>query len=217
MLEPLLYRGGDAELRRAVLARLVAAPEMADRLGTHAAEDPAPGKARALLELAREAGVDPEVARRWAGEIAAHRDPVARVEAARAVAALGGRGAVRTLVDLLADPERVVRREAVAGLGTLGDPSAVTFLARVLGDGDEELQVAAAGALGRIATPDALPPLLALVQKRSLLSLRRATKPRMAALQAISRIGTPAALEALQSVAGGRDDLAEEARRLLAG
>lgn len=218
MLEAYLYRSADAELRGAVFALLLSTPGMAERLGAHAAEDPSPAKARTLLELARGPGVDPELARRWAGEVAGHRDPVARVEAARSVAALGGRGAVRALVDLLADPERVVRREAVAGLGALGEAAAVPFLARVLAEGgDEELQVAAAAALGRLGSADALPPLLAVVQKRSLLSLRRATRPRLAALQAIARIEGPAAREALQTVAAGRDDLADEARRLLAG
>ena len=74
----------------------------------------------------------------------------------------------------------------------------------------------AAAALGRIGSPEGLPPLLGVVNKRSLLTLKKATRPKMAALNAISRIQTPAARDALQSVASGRDDLAEEARRLLA-
>jgi hypothetical protein len=216
MLEGLLYRAPDAELKAAVFRALLGVEGQADRLIAHAVQDPSPVKARTLLELAGQAGVDPDVARRWAAEAAGHRDPVVRVEAVRSAAALGGRGALRVLVDLLGDSERLVRREAIHGLGTLGEGAAVPFLARLLGDSDEELQCMAAAALGRIGSPEGLPPLLGVVNKRSLLQLKKATRPKLAALSAMARIHTPAAREALQSVASGRDDLAEEARRLLA-
>lgn len=216
MLEGLLYRASEPELRGVVFRALLGVEGQADRLIAHAVQDPNPLKTRALLELAGQAGVDPEVARRWAAEAAGHRDAAVRVEAARSVAALGGRGALRVLVDLLGDAERLVRREAIHGLGTLGEAAAVPFLARLLGDGDEELQCMAAAALGRIGSPEGLPPLLGVVNKRSLLQLKKATRPKIAALNAIARIHTPAARDALQSVASGRDDLAEEARRLLA-
>ena len=216
MLEGLLYRAPDAELESAVFRALLSVEGQADRLIAHAIQDPSPVKTRTLLELAGQAGVDPEVARRWAAEAAGHRDPVVRVEAVRSAAALGGRGALRVLVDLLGDSERLVRREAIHGLGTLGEAAAVPFLARLLSDSDEELQCMAAAALGRIGSPEGLPPLLGVVNKRSLLQLKKATRPKLAALSAMARIHTPAAREALQSVASGRDDLAEEARRLLA-
>lgn len=216
MLEGLLHRAPDAELRTAVFRSLIGVEGQGDRLIAHAVQDPGPGKTRTLLELAAQPGVDPEVARRWAAEAAGHRDATVRVEAARSAAALGGRGAMRVLVDLLGDAERLVRREAIHGLGTLGEAAAVPFLARLLGDSDEELQCMAAAALGRIGSAEGLPPLLGVVNKRSLLSLKKSTRPKVAALNAIARIHTPAAREALQSVAAGRDDLAEEARRLLA-
>ena len=215
MLEGMLFRAGDAELRGTVLRALLGVPGTAERLMAHAVEDPGPVKARTLLELATGPGVDGDVARRWAGEAAAHRDPAVRAEAARAAASLGGRAALRTLVDLLGDREAVVRREAVQGLGALGDAAAVPFLARALNEGDEELQAAAAAALGRIGSGEALPPLLGVVQKRSLFSGKKATRLKAAALQAIARIDTPAAREALSSIAAGRDDLADEARRLI--
>jgi hypothetical protein len=216
MLEGLLHRAPEPELRTAVFRALMSVEGQGDRLIAHAIQDPSPVKTRTLLELAGQQGVDPEVARRWAGEAAGHRDAAVRVEAARSAAALGGRGAMRVLVDLLGDSERLVRREAIHGLGTLGDAAAVPFLARLLGDSDEELQCMAAAALGRIGSPEGLPPLLGVVNKRSLLQLKKATRPKIAALNAISRLNTPAARDALQSVASGRDELAEEARRLLA-
>jgi HEAT repeat protein len=216
MLEGLLYRTSVPELRGAVLRALLAVEGRGDKLIANAIQDPGPVKTRILLELAGQPGVDPDVARRWAAEAAGHRDAVVRVEAARIASALGGRGAMRVLVDLLGDAERLVRREAVHGLGTLGDAAAVPFLARLLGDSDEELQCMAAAALGRIGSPEALPPLLGVVNKRSLLPIKKSTRPKLAALNAIARLQTPAARDALQSVAGGRDERAEEARRLLA-
>jgi hypothetical protein len=216
MLEGLLHRTPDGELKTAVFRALIGVEGQADKLIAHAVQDPGPVKTRTLLELAGQSGVDPELARRWAAEAAGHRDAAVRVEAARGAATLGGRGALRVLVDLLGDGERLVRREAIHGLGTLGEAAAVPFLARLLNDSDEELQCMAAAALGRIGSAEGLPPLLAIVNKRSLLSLKKATRPKIAALHAIARIQTPAARDALQSVAGGRDDLAEEARRLLA-
>jgi hypothetical protein len=216
MLEGLLYRAGDPELRAAIFRELVAVDGLPDRLIAHAVQDPNPVRTRTLLELAMQGGTDPEIARRWAAEAAAHREPALRVEAARALAAQGGRGAMRALVDLLNDPERLVRREAIAGLGTLGESAAVPFLARLLNEGDEELQAAAAASLGRIGSGEALPALLTVVQKRSLLQLKKATRGKLAALQAIAKIDTPAAREAIASISQGRDEMAEEARRILA-
>ena len=216
MLEGVLYRAGDPELRAAVFRALVGVDGLPDRLIGHAMQDPNPLRTRTLLELASQGGTDPEIARRWAAEAAAHRDATVRVEAARTAAGQGGRGAMRVMVDLLNDPERLVRREAIAGLGTLGDSAAVPFLARLLNDADEELQAAAAASLGRIGSGEALPALLTVVQKRSLLQLKKATRGKLAALHAIARIDTPAAREALASLAQGRDEMAEEARRILA-
>jgi HEAT repeat protein len=217
MLEGFIHRSPDAESRSAAFRTLLAAEGTADRLIAHAVQDPNPVRVRTLLELAAQPGVNPEVARRWAAEAARHADAGIRADAARSAAALGGRGSLRVLVDLLGDPERVVRREAVQGLGGLGETAAVPFLARVLNDGgDDELQALAAQSLGRIGSAEALPGLLGIVNKRSLFSLNKVTRLKMAALQAIGRIRTPGAREALQSVATGRDELAEEAKRLLA-
>lgn len=216
MLEGLLYRVNDPELRTAVFRALVSVEGLADKVMGRAVQDPNPARTRTLLELAGQGGVDLEIARRWAAEAAAHRDAAVRVDAARTAAGQGGRGAMRVLVDLLNDPERLVRREAIGGLGTLGDAAAVPFLARLLNDADEELQIAAAGALGRLGSAEALPALLTVVQKRSLLQLKKATRGRLAALHAIAKIDTPAARDALAAVSQGRDDVAEEARRILA-
>lgn len=216
LLEATLFRTADADLRGAVFRSLIASEGAPARLIAAAVQDAGAVRVRTLLELVRGPGVDAELGRKWATEAAAHRDPTVRADAARTAAALGGRGSMRLLLDLLGDADRTVKREAVQGLGAVGETAAVPFLTRTLNEGDEELQIAAAQALGRLGSAEALPALLAVVNKRSLLSLKKVTKPKLAALQAIAKIGAPAARDALQSVANGRDELAEEARRLLA-
>ncbi|MBB4638658.1 HEAT repeat domain-containing protein [Longimicrobium terrae] len=216
LLEATLFRTADAELRGAVFRSLIASEGAPARLISAAVQDAGAVRVRTLLELVRGPGVDAELGRKWATEAAAHRDPAVRADAARTAASLGGRGSMRLLLDLLGDTDRTVKREAVQGLGAVGEVAAVPFLTRTLNEGDEELQIASAQALGRLGSAEALPALLAIVTKRSLLSLKKVTKPKLAALQAIARISAPAARDALQSVAGGRDELAEEARRLLA-
>jgi HEAT repeat protein len=203
-------------LRRDVFDTLVRTPAVGAKLAAHALADPAPVRARTLLELARAGGADAELRTRWAAELGNHPDPVVRVEAARTAASVGGREALRLLLGLLGDPEGMVRRQAVQGLGGSGEPAAVPFLARMLTEHDEEMQCAAAAALGRIGSPEALAPLLTLVRKRSILSLRRASRARMAAVHAIGRIDTPASRDALRTLASGRDEFADEARRILA-
>jgi HEAT repeat protein len=216
LLEATLFRTADAELRGAVFRSLLASEGAGARLITAAVQDAGAVRVRTLLELVRGPGVDAELGRKWATEAAAHRDPAVRADAARTAAALGGRGSMRLLLDLLGDADRTVKREAVQGLGAVGEAAAVPFLTRTLNEGDEDLQIAAAQALGRLGSAEALPALLAIVTKRSLLSLKKVTRPKLAALQAIAKIAAPGARDALQSVAGGRDELAEEARRLLA-
>jgi HEAT repeat protein len=215
LLEPLLHRS-DPELRSALFSLLVRAPATSRRLSAHALEDPSPVRARTLLQLARGGGADPALGARWAAELAAHPDPVVRLEAARTAAASGPAGA-RVLVDLLSDGAAVVRREAITGLGVAGGATAVPFLARILAENDEEMQCAAAAALGTLGVPEAVRPLLELVRKRSFLPLRRATRARLAAAHALGRIDTSAAREALRSLADGSDEIAAEARRLLGG
>ncbi|HEU0015944.1 MAG TPA: HEAT repeat domain-containing protein [Longimicrobium sp.] len=217
LLQGALFRTQEPELRAAIFRALLGVQGTHDRLVAVALQEAGPARIRTLLELARGPEVDADLARRWAAEAAKHAEPAVRVEAARGAANLGGRAAMRVLLDLLSDGDRQVRMAAIQGLGAIGEAAAVPFLARALSDSaDEELQVAAAAALGRIGSPDALPGLLTIATKRSLFAGKRAQRLKIAAVQAIARIPTPAARDALASIAAGKDDLAEEARRLLA-
>jgi HEAT repeat protein len=98
------------------------------------------------------------------------------------------------------------------------DPASVPFITRFLNDnGDDDLQLAAVAALGRTGSADALPPLLAIVNKRSLFGGRKAKSLKLAAIEAIGLTGVSAARDVLASISSGSDsDLAAEARRTLA-
>jgi HEAT repeat protein len=219
MLETLLFRTGDAEVRAAVFRRLLGVEGAAHRVAVRALGDPSPVKARLMLELATLPEVDPELAVRWLTEAAGHPDAAVRTDAARHAARVGGRGGLRVLLDILnSERDQAVKRVAVQALGALGDPAAAPFLVRVVTDGgDEEVQVAAIVALGRLGSGEALPALLGVVNRRGgLFGGKKMSRPKTAAIAAIARLKTPAALEVIQSLAGGKDaEVAAEAQRVM--
>lgn len=217
-LETILFRTPDPELRIAIFRRLIKMEGMSGRLAARAMTDPSPARTRMILELAVLPDVDGDVALRWLGEAAAHPDATVRLDVARLVAVVGGRGGLRILLDLLNnDRDPLVKRAAIQALGTLGDAAAVPFLGRVVSDGDEEAQLAAVSALARIGSGEALPALLGVVNRRTLLGLKKSSRVKTAAIGAIARIPTPAAREAIHSLAGGKDsEVAAEAQRAMA-
>jgi HEAT repeat protein len=216
LLRGVLFRAADPDLRIAVLRALLSVEGEAGRLLEQAAEDPGPVRMRQLLELGRLPEVQDETALAWATKAAAHPDASVRVDAVALAAGTGGRGATRILVELLRDRERLVRKQAVAALGNLREPGATPFLARFLADAsDEEMELAAITALGRTGSSDAVAPLAGVLGRRQLFGKGKTGRLKSAALQALGRIGTPAAREALAAAADGRDDLAPEARRIL--
>ncbi|HEX5726298.1 MAG TPA: HEAT repeat domain-containing protein, partial [Longimicrobiaceae bacterium] len=217
LLEGVLFRAGDPDLRREIFRGLLRLEGLAGRVMARALADPSPGRARVILELALLPEVEPEQSIRWVTDAAGHADPTVRMDAAHHAATLGGRGGLRVLVDLLSDRERLVQRAAIEGLGSVADSQSIPFLARLLNEtSDEELQVAAVTTLGKVGSAEALPVLLALVNKRSLFASRRVGRVKTAAVAAIARIPSPASRDVLASLAAGRDsDVADEARRAL--
>jgi HEAT repeat protein len=217
LLENHLFRTPDAEVRRAIFRRLIRGEGAGRPTVTRALAD-SPVRARAILELVTIPEVDAEQAMRWTAEAAAHADPAVRTDAARTAATLGGRGGMRILVDLLADGDRGVRRAALHGLASMQDPASIPFLTRFLNDSsDDDLQLAAVAALGRTGSADALPPLLAIVNRRQLFGGRKAKALKLGAVEAIGLTRVPAARDVLASISTGSDaDLATEARRVLA-
>jgi len=219
MLETVLFRTGDPELRLAVFRHLLRVQGAVQRVAARSLGDASTARTRLLLELATLPEVDPELAARWLSDAAGHADAGVRTDAARHAATLGGRGGLRILLDVLnGERDPAVKRVAVQALGALGDPAAVPFLVRVVGDGgDEGVQVAAIVALGRLGSGEALPVLLGIVNRRGgLFAAKKLSRPRSAAIAAIARIDTPAAREVMLSLAGGKDaEIAAEAQRVM--
>ncbi|HYW05713.1 MAG TPA: HEAT repeat domain-containing protein [Longimicrobium sp.] len=211
-----IFRTADIEVRRAIFRRILGVDGLARQLFTRAMGE-SPQRARTILELATMPEVDPELAARWLGEGGSHADPAVRTDSARHATTLGGRAGLRVLVELLSDADRTVRRSALQGLATLADPASVPFLSRfVTENADEDLQLAAVAALGKIRSPEALPPLLAIVNRRQLFAGKKAKSLKIAAIEAVGRTGVPAAHNVLKLIAGGSDgELAEHARRVL--
>jgi hypothetical protein len=211
-----LVRTPDEALRASMLRALLSVDGEAERLVGAAMAEPGATRMLQLLELARGPEIDAETAVRWAARAAGHAEPAVRASAIALAAHTGGRAALRVLLDLLSDADPGVRTEAVQALGRTGETASAPFLARALAEGgDEEFQLATIAALGRIGSPDSVAPLLSVVHKRQLFGGRKSARLKMAAVQALGRIATPAAREALAAVAAGRDDLAAEARRVL--
>ena len=216
LLENHLFRTQDAEVRRAIFRRLIRGEGAGRPTVTRALAD-SPARARIILELVSIPEVSADQTVRWTAEAAAHADPAVRTDAAHTAAALGGRGGLRVLVDLLGDADRGVRVAALHGLASMKDPASVPFLTRFLNDSsDDDLQLAAVAALGRTGSADALPPLLAIVNRRQLFGGRKAKALKLGAVEAIGLTGVPAARDVLASISTGSDaDLAAEARRIL--
>jgi HEAT repeat protein len=220
LLESILLRHGDPELRVAIFRRLLEMDGAAQRLIARAMSDPEPARTRMILELAALPGVKQALALRWIGDAAGHHDVGVRTDAAKYAAVIGGRGGLRILLDLMNnDRDPMVKRAAIHALGALGDATAVPFLGRVVAEtGDEDVQVAAIHSLGRLGSGEALPALLGVLNKRGLFAAKKMTRAKHAALASIARIPTPAAREAIFSIAGGKDpELAAEAQRILGG
>jgi HEAT repeat protein len=219
LLETVLFRTGDPDLRLAVFRHLLRVEGAVQRVAARSLGDASTARTRLLLELATLPELDPELAARWLSAAAGHADAEVRTDAARHAATLGGRGGLRILLDVLnGERDPAVKRVAVQALGALGDPAAVPFLVRVVGDGgDEGVQVAAIVALGRLGSGEALPALLGVVNRRGgLFAAKKLSRPRSAAIAAIARIDTPAAREVMLSLAGGKDaEIAAEAQRVM--
>lgn len=122
-------------------------------------------------------------------------DPSLEVRAA-IVTALGRIGDDRAVVPLLGkvqDASVDVRRMAVRVLGDLGDARASSALMLALRDKANEVRVEAIDSLGRLGAADATSALAPLTQDRS------SPMVRDAAVEALGRIATDAAVEAIMT------------------
>ena len=144
-----------------------------------------------------------------------HDDERVRGSATIALVQLGTDSGRSAVVGALDDSARTVRLYAVAALAT-GSPAlmAPPVIRALESERDEEVQAACLGALGRLATPDAVEQLVAYAQPSRGLFKRNAVSVRLAAVQALGRVGAPVARAALTTLA---DDSVEEISELARG
>jgi hypothetical protein len=218
LLEALLFRTADTALRETAFLALSGQEVVLERILERALNDPQSGRARGILELAMLPELEPAIALRWIGAEAAHQDPGLRAEAARHAARLGGRTAMRILMELLNDSVTDVQVAALRGLGALHEPTSVPFVARLVRESsDEEVQLAAIEALGRIGSAEAMPPLASVLNRRQLLGARKLARLKVAAVRSLARIPSRPARDLLHQIASGKEtEISSEAMRLLA-
>lgn len=87
-------------------------------------------------------------------------EPASRIEAVRALAALGANEQLPRIVQIAeADPNELVRRWALASLGNFHDTSVLPLLSEALQAEAREVRQAAAVGLGHLGAHEALPQL----------------------------------------------------------
>lgn len=99
------------------------------------------------------------------------------------------------LADALAGPDPSLAREAALSLARIGDDAALQALLQGL-RGSDEVAEACAGCLGGLRRASALPALYELIDERR----GRSESVRRAAIQALGRIGNPAAIRSLREI-----------------
>lgn len=158
---------------------------------------------------------------------------------------LGGARAVELVTTALADTDARVRREALLALAQIGNQDVASLVLGMLDDPDAGVRLAAAAATGRLKVERGLRRLLAMLESETdsdaLVQLLRAlgeledpgavqaieklasktlfSKPpvevRIAAYEALHRIGTPRARQLLQAAVGDKDPAVQAVVRRL--
>lgn len=144
---------------------------------------------RAAHALVTLAALDRGQATTQLPDFVAHADPFVRSYAARAAAALQDGNALRTLVD---DTVSNVRLAALQGLATVAPDDATAAALRILETADGELAMVAAATLEGTRDPSAPEMLLAALDRLTALQRETSRDPRVAILERLAEVGTPA-------------------------
>lgn len=127
-----------------------------------------------------------------------HADPAVRAQAAIILGLSGNPIVVEYLMSTLAfDQDLHVKRSAAIGLGNLGHPSGVQPLLLAVQAADAELRSFAAESLAKIRVPEVVEILM--------LALQGGVNMQLGAMEALSLIGDPRALPALEAMVPGGD------------
>jgi hypothetical protein len=132
------------------------------------------------------------------GKVAGHEHPQVRRDVARAFALLGGKQALKPLLDYLSDPDAEVRLTAIKLLSALLDATTVgplreTLLRPTRTASDLLLKREMITALASIGSPEAREVLASIIQRRVWPWQRNELTVRALASEAIKSMGQPAA------------------------
>jgi HEAT repeat protein len=150
-----------------------------------------------------------------------HPDPRVKRALIRALTMIGGCEAVPLLLKLVADRNLILRRPAILALGALKREEAISPLLKIVARSDifgreTDIKLDAIRALAMIGSASAVPPLLALAEKRNLLRRSRLEAQRVAALAALGQLGDPGLATPLDSLRGARQaDISRAAEQAL--
>jgi hypothetical protein len=171
----------------------------------------ASGEPAVALEATRRAGAlraaaaVPALAARLRGS-----DAALRVAAAHALAEIGSPGALQALETLIADADRDIRVLAARAIGARGYRVAVPRLEALLRskgcrEADLTEKMTVFEAFGSLCGDDGVPFLDGLLNGRGMLGRREDAAFRACAAMALGRVGSPAALKALQRASDEKD------------
>ncbi len=144
-----------------------------------------------------------------------------RAESAKSLARIGNSHAVHALVEGLDDAPEEMARLLVSNLGGSRHPSALRALREVASgrrEMSDEVSVEAIRSLGRQGDPAAVPVLVEILDHRGVMGRARWRPRRIAAAQALGRIGGPDAYQALErNVRRGDTSVGDACRRAIQG
>jgi HEAT repeats len=151
------------------------------------------------------------------GEVVNHGDPRVRRSVGIALAKIGNPSTVRHLSRMLKDSDAGVRLAIAQQIGGRGvGPLAMPLLNAAAEEGDVEVQYEFYRAMGRIGTPDAVQALVKLAEPGGRILGRRASGPRLAAVEGLALAGGKVAVGAIEALGEDRSpEVREAARRAL--
>ena len=124
----------------------------------------------------------------------------AKLSALAGLIEVAGPSGLQKVADLLADMDDAVAITALRLLGGTRSPLAAEICCEALSHASSEVRCAALGALGDLGDQSAVPRIIRFATRRAY--FRDVTAERMAAIQALGRIGGTAVLPTLESIAG---------------
>ena len=159
-VDPLIAAGSDADLRvSAAVVHALRRIEWAPATATQKA-----WRFTSRTEFDKAAALGKPAIRPLSIAVVTFRDRT-RLDAAKALAAIGGKEAVAVMVTAMKSKDASLRQTAAQLLGKLGGPEAVTALIASLADESERVRARVAEALGKVGDKKAVEPLASVLKK----------------------------------------------------